>query len=81
MPLTYQAASLQMEWCLQCHRQPELFIRPKSEVFKMEWPPAEYNQAEEGKTVCCQDDENPSNAEDSRFATRGIEHRLSDPLK
>lgn len=51
MPLTYQAASLQMEWCLQCHRQPELFIRPKSEVFKMDWPPAGYNQAEEGKKL------------------------------
>ena len=37
MPLVYQAASLQMEWCLECHRQPERFIRPKEEVFNMEW--------------------------------------------
>src|SRR3954452_3653344 len=27
MPLMYQAASLQMEWCLGCHREPEKFIR------------------------------------------------------
>jgi hypothetical protein len=51
MPLTYQAASLQMEWCLQCHRQPEMFIRPKSQVFQMDWPPPDYNQSEEGKRL------------------------------
>jgi hypothetical protein len=38
MPLMYQASSLQMEWCLACHREPEKFIRPKEEVFNMKWP-------------------------------------------
>ncbi|MDQ3257231.1 MAG: cytochrome c3 family protein, partial [Acidobacteriota bacterium] len=33
MPAVYQAASLQMEWCLSCHRQPERFLRPKSEIY------------------------------------------------
>jgi hypothetical protein len=37
MPLVYQASSLQMEWCLACHREPEKFIRPKEEVFNMKW--------------------------------------------
>ena len=37
MPAVYQAASLQMEWCLSCHRNPEKFVRPKEEVFNMEW--------------------------------------------
>jgi hypothetical protein len=42
MPLMYQYASLQMEWCLECHRQPERFIRPRDQVFNMEWePPAD----------------------------------------
>jgi hypothetical protein len=37
MALVYQARSLQMEWCLECHREPERFLRPKSEVFNMQW--------------------------------------------
>jgi hypothetical protein len=37
MPAVYQAASLQMEWCLACHREPERYLRPKEEVFNMEW--------------------------------------------
>ena len=37
MPLVYQAKSLQMEWCLECHREPERFLRPKKEVFNMKW--------------------------------------------
>jgi hypothetical protein len=50
MPLMYQAASLQMEWCLECHRAPEKYIRPKEEVFNMKYqPPA--NQLEFGKTL------------------------------
>lgn len=48
MPLVYQTASLQMEWCLECHRQPERFIRPKEEVFNMEWQ-APANQLEMGR--------------------------------
>jgi hypothetical protein len=35
MPLMYQATSLQMDWCLDCHRQPQKYLRPKSEVFNM----------------------------------------------
>jgi hypothetical protein len=35
MPLMYQEQTLQMEWCITCHRNPENFIRPKEEVFNM----------------------------------------------
>jgi hypothetical protein len=35
MPLMYQAQSLQMEWCLDCHRAPEKYIRPRDQVFNM----------------------------------------------
>ncbi len=42
MPLMYQEASLQMSWCLECHRDPAKFVRPKEEVFNVSWqPPAD----------------------------------------
>lgn len=28
---------MQMRWCLECHRNPEKFIRPKEEIFNMTW--------------------------------------------
>ena len=40
MPLMKQQNSLQMEWCLNCHRNPEQFVRPRSEVFTMGYVPA-----------------------------------------
>jgi hypothetical protein len=30
-----------MSWCLECHRAPERFIRPREHVFDMDWKPAE----------------------------------------
>jgi hypothetical protein len=46
MPLVYQATSLQMNWCLDCHRNPEKFLRPKSEVYAAVWhPPADQLKA------------------------------------
>jgi hypothetical protein len=41
MPLMYQARSLQMEWCLECHRDPARFVRPREAVFRMGYTPAE----------------------------------------
>jgi hypothetical protein len=35
MPLTYQKSSLEMRWCLDCHRNPEKYVRPRSEIFTM----------------------------------------------
>jgi hypothetical protein len=40
MPLAYQQASLQMEWCLDCHRNPEKYVRPREAVVKMGYEPA-----------------------------------------
>ena len=33
MPLTWKANTLYMDWCLECHRDPAKYVRPKSEVF------------------------------------------------
>ncbi len=50
MPLVRQVASLQMEWCLDCHRHPERALRPREQVFNMQWqPPAD--QLEEGRRL------------------------------
>ncbi len=37
MPLMWKAESLKMKWCLDCHRAPEQHLRPRSEVFNMDW--------------------------------------------
>ena len=45
MPLTYKAQSMQMSWCLDCHQQPERYLRPRAEVFNMAWqPPSNQDQ-------------------------------------
>ena len=50
MPLMFQASPLNMEWCLDCHRNPERVLRKKEDVVKWDWvaPP---NQAEIGKQL------------------------------
>ena len=41
MPLMQQERSLQMQWCLDCHRAPEKFVRPRSEITTMGYQPPE----------------------------------------
>jgi Cytochrome c7 and related cytochrome c len=50
MALTYKVNTLNMNWCLNCHRQPERFIRPKSEVFNIDYQYPE-NQVELGRKL------------------------------
>jgi cytochrome c7-like protein len=50
MPLMWQEKSLQMEWCLDCHRSPERYVRPREAVFSVNYqPPA--NQLELGERL------------------------------
>ena len=50
MALTWQEQSLQMEWCLECHRNPERYVRPRNQVFSVGYrPPA--NQIEVGRQL------------------------------
>ncbi len=37
MPLMYEQNTLQMEWCLDCHRNPAKNLRPTSEIYNMAW--------------------------------------------
>ena len=58
MPLLFQNASLQMEWCLECHRDPAKYIRPKDQVFNMAWePPAD--QLEQGTRLVAEYNAHP----------------------
>lgn len=47
MNLMWQESSLQMEWCLGCHRDPVPYVRPRSRVFDMRWSPPS-DQATQG---------------------------------
>jgi hypothetical protein len=48
MPLTWRAKSLQMKWCLECHRDPAKFVRAKDQVFSIDWEKPK-NQKEVGE--------------------------------
>jgi hypothetical protein len=41
MPLTFQAKTLLMEWCIDCHNKPDRRLRPREEVFNMRWAPGD----------------------------------------
>lgn len=64
MPLMWKVNSLNMEWCLECHRAPEKFVRPKEEVFNMAWKAVDENghsnQATLGARLVKEYDINPS---------------------
>jgi len=51
MPVVFQTQSLQMEWCLECHRAPERFVRPKAEIFNMNWQPPADQKTKGGELV------------------------------
>lgn len=50
MALTWRATTLQMTWCLDCHRHPEEYVRPKNEVFNVDYAPPP-NQLELGREL------------------------------
>jgi len=49
MPVVFHDKSLSMAWCLECHRNPENFLRPRDQVFNIDWhPPTGTTQREQG---------------------------------
>lgn len=50
MPLMRQAAPLTMGWCLDCHRNPEQYVRPRKAIFDMGWTPPP-DQTEKGRRL------------------------------
>ncbi|MBX3013350.1 MAG: cytochrome c3 family protein [Caldilineaceae bacterium] len=39
MPVMMKVQTLQMDWCLDCHRDPAQYVRPREEVFTMGYTP------------------------------------------
>lgn len=50
MPLMMAAQTLQMQWCLDCHRAPEKYIRPRDQVFNVDYVEPR-NQLELGRRL------------------------------
>src|SRR5438105_13007783 len=50
MPLTWKAHSLYMRWCLDCHEAPERYLRPRDQIYNMNWE-APADQPERGKIL------------------------------
>jgi hypothetical protein len=48
MPLMYQVNTLFMQWCIDCHRNPEKNVRPRDQVFNPAYVTPAPNQAEIG---------------------------------
>lgn len=59
MPLVYKANTLFMDWCLECHRNPEKYVRPKDAVFEFGWEPPGGDQMALGKALVAQNDIQP----------------------
>ena len=58
MEVVEQEKPLSMQWCLDCHRSPEMHIRPLDEVTSMGWSPRE-NQVEYAQKIMEQRNVNP----------------------
>ena len=46
MPLMWREATLNMDWCLDCHRDPAAQIRPRERVFDPDWVPSSLSAEE-----------------------------------
>jgi len=51
MPLMFKENTLQMQWCLDCHRNPDPNIRPRSEVTSMDWKAPEGFEAVQSELI------------------------------
>ncbi|KAA0224738.1 MAG: cytochrome c3 family protein [Armatimonadetes bacterium] len=45
MNLMYKENAFEMKWCLNCHRNPEQFVRPKAEIYNPNYAPSQDHAA------------------------------------
>ncbi len=65
MPLMWRENTLLMEWCLDCHRNPENNVQPRAQVFNMRWQPTA-------------DDENHALLDSAKLAEQyGVKSKMS----
>jgi Cytochrome c7 and related cytochrome c/Class III cytochrome C family len=50
MPVVWQTQAFYMGWCLNCHRNPEQYLRPREEVYNMDYV-APANQLQVGASL------------------------------
>ena len=43
MSVVYHDQPLSMAWCLDCHRHPENKLRPREDVYNLDWKPSDVN--------------------------------------
>lgn len=60
MPLMWNVQSLHMEWCIACHRSPELVLREQKDITNMEWV-APDDQDQKGKDLAKKYNIQPTN--------------------
>lgn len=58
MEVVFQKEPLSMSWCLDCHRNPEKYVRPVKEVTTMGYKPKE-DQIEMGRDLVAKNNINP----------------------
>ena len=46
MERVYMAENMSMAWCLDCHQQPEMHLRPLEEVTNLAWDPRDHLEAQ-----------------------------------
>ena len=46
MSVVSDAKPMSMKWCLECHRNPENFLRPEDQITNLDWKPEDVNPAE-----------------------------------
>ena len=51
MPLMWRTETLNMDWCLECHRDPAAEVRPRERVFDGDWEPASLTRAQRERLV------------------------------
>jgi hypothetical protein len=49
MNLVFQTKTLLMEWCLNCHRNPELHLRPRDEIYNIRWKASDVTNPDTGE--------------------------------